>query len=507
MKIKVAIIAVVLLLAASSLGMAVETWTTVGTPNTQNKVTATIHYVDITGKKIIRNFIGTLNNFEIQRDSSNHQLIWIFSRTAFGTYSGMKINVSAIGSGLGVPTGTTTFLATGADPNLYNNVSSIPLTLQLSPNIYMDSGDVKSVLVKGAYSINNVLNSCSPVLHLYVTGLLNVNGSKYPGFITLSTGARNLPSAPGVYSNISSNMTPGPPPLSNGSITANDFSINIPFGNSTTFNVIKHSGAQDSKGNSANLSVGIKSGPWNGTYTLASQDITYKPHPGFSGTDIMYFLLTNDMNDSPVHSIKINVGPAPVAVNAGLDGTLIVEKNSTTPLSIDLGNYLTGWNKNLTYQYHTTNLLQGTLSKIDPNPATQHYHIGYTPMSGFGGIDDFTYNVTATNGWASAPGTVAVRVLPIAFDDHSTVIENTSTTLHLLANDESFGTKKILNVYSSIVVSGVHTNGGNIINNFTSVTYTPPTFTSSTGTVRFAYTMEDSYGQTSTASVTVHTAK
>ena len=523
MKIKVAVIAVVLLLAASTLGMAVETWTSGWT---QNKVTATIHYVDISGKKISRNFIGTYNDFEIDRDDKNHHYIWLYSTNEFGNNSGMQINVNAVGSGLSSPSGATTFLTTGAGPNLskFANTSSFPFSLQLTPDIDMDYSDLKSLIIKGAYTVNNLVGSSSPILHMTATGILTVYGNRYPGFITLSMGQRNLPAMPGVYNNISSTMTPKQPSaLNGGSVVANNLNYSISFGNNTTFNVIKDSGA-NAGGSPAGLQVTIVGSPLNGTAsTPTNQQVKYIPNPGFSGTDDMYYVVSAGPNAvSPKYQIKVNVGPAPVAQDASptrsFKTLLEVEKNSTTPLPISLGSYLLNWNNNLTFQQGIA--VHGTVSPTGQqhsDPTQQNYEVGYTPNPNFSGVDYFTYWVTEniqgnTNTWSSIPGTISVLVLPIAFDDESTIHSRTQSAfgMNLLANDETFAQPtmaKIFHVYSSVRGATITLANSSSITKPNIYYYTNTAFANNTGTDTFAYTMEDSYGQTSTASVTIHLAQ
>ncbi len=529
MKIRIAVISVVLLLAVSSLAMAYEKWTTNWK---NNNVTATIHYVDTSGKRIIRSFVGKLNNFEIDRDNQDHQFVWLFSTnetgfsnntsaSQFTNSSSMIINVNAIGSGLSSPSGMTAILATGAAPNLYKNSTSIPLTLQFTPNIFMSERDVKSVLIKGSYSINNILHSCSPILHLYVTGILTVDGDPYPAFITLSTGAANLPSAMGDYPSISSNTTPGPPPLGSGSVVAAPHTYNLTFGNSTTFNILKDSGATSSGG--TNLLVYIEAIPggtpintigslktFNGTASVTgSQNISYTPKSGFSGNDVMYYYVQSGIYASPVYPITVKVGPAPMAIMPTLE-PVEMEKNSS--MKIDLINgqingqsiepYISNWNKSFTLAAGAP--LHGTLS---PNATPTNPYI-YTPNRDFSGMDYFYFKITKGT-WTSAPGTFAVKVRPIAYDDYTTIHTTNSFGMNLLANDDTFETPtmaKIFRIYSS----GMH--GTVTLNNTSSViipniTYTPNSTPGVFGnyTDTFAYTIKDSAGQTSTALVKIRT--
>ncbi len=520
MKIKIAVIAVVLLLEVSSLCLAYETW---NSGWKQNKITATIHYVDLSGKKITRNFVGTYNDFEIDRDKNNHHYIWLYSTNEFGNNSGMQITVNAVGSGLSNPSGATAFLVTGGDPNLntFANTSSFPLTLQLTPSISMDPSDVKSLLIKGTYTLNNLVGSSSPILHMTATGILTVYGNRYPGFITLSMGQNNIPPAPiGNYTSISSAMSPiQPPALNSGSVVAKNLSYNISFGNNTAFNIIKDSGA-NSGGSAAGLLVtlydnagnkGTSINTLNGSASVnaSTENVAYTPNSGFSGVDNMYYVVSTNPNSvSSKYQVTVTVGPAPVAGDGGLYGTLLVEKNSTTPFSINLGNYLSNWNKNLTYQ--NTDPVKGILSKMDTAPDAQgNFHVGYTPNRNFGGVDYFTYKVTHTNGWVSAPGTIAVKVRPIAYDDYTTIHTTNTLQMNLLANDDTFETPtmtKIFRIYSSGMRGTVTlSNSSSIIS--PNITYTPNSTPGVFGnyTDTFAYTIKDSAGQTSTASVKIRT--
>jgi len=122
--------------------------------------------------------------------------------------------------------------------------------------------------------------------------------------------------------------------------------------------------------------------------------------------------------------------------------------------------------------------------------ATAPGGVRYTPPAGFSGIDTFTY--TVTNGTATSVATVVVTVTPTGVDDSVTTSQNAPVDVLPLANDLCVG----------CAVTGVGTPGnGEATASSDVVTYSPAS--GFTGSDSFSYTLSDSSGNATTATITV----
>jgi VCBS repeat-containing protein len=125
--------------------------------------------------------------------------------------------------------------------------------------------------------------------------------------------------------------------------------------------------------------------------------------------------------------------------------------------------------------------------------------VTYTPDPGFTGTDSFTYTISDGHGGTST-ATVTVTIAnvnnpPAAVDDSATTPQNTAVTIDVLSNDSDPDGD------TPTVYSATHGTHGSVVNNGSSVTYTPDS--GFTGTDSFTYTISDGKGGTDTATVTV----
>ncbi|MEM7133310.1 MAG: Ig-like domain-containing protein [Chloroflexota bacterium] len=124
----------------------------------------------------------------------------------------------------------------------------------------------------------------------------------------------------------------------------------------------------------------------------------------------------------------------------------------------------------------------------------------YTPNVDFAGTEDFIYTVSNASG-ESETANVAVVVTPandapIAADDRFSVVpDSVDNVLDVLANDNDVDGDALTIVLVNQPATGTTAISG------TSILFTPAI--SSTETVTFSYTMEDGYGGSATADVTV----
>jgi Bacterial Ig domain len=137
--------------------------------------------------------------------------------------------------------------------------------------------------------------------------------------------------------------------------------------------------------------------------------------------------------------------------------------------------------------------------------------VTYTPALGFSGMDTFTY--TVFDGTASVTATVTVNViaavnnLPIAVDDTSSVAEDGSVSIDVLANDTDNDSGQGSNVLSVASVSStakggtVTITGDPLIDKATRINYTPKS--NFNGVDTFTYVVSDGRGGIDTGAVNV----
>lgn len=182
-----------------------------------------------------------------------------------------------------------------------------------------------------------------------------------------------------------------------------------------------------------------------------------------------------------------------------------VNTPGATPVSI-------GMTSN-TYDFNTKTAASGGEITIASQPThgivTYNPNTGiavYTPVSGFSGVDTFTYLVTDAQGLKSRLATVSINVgfsarQPTAVDDSGSVVLGSSAAIDVLANDSSpDGTL----VPSSVTIVTPPQFGVVVVNPVTGVaTYTPGgAFQLSDS---FQYDVTDSQGETSNvATVTIN---
>jgi gliding motility-associated-like protein len=134
----------------------------------------------------------------------------------------------------------------------------------------------------------------------------------------------------------------------------------------------------------------------------------------------------------------------------------------------------------------------------------------FTPATNYNGsVPVITYNISDGKG-GTASGTLTITVAsisdpPVAVNDNVTMIQNTSTTINVLANDGfgPDGPSTTAITATSAAHGTVTANNGGTPNNPTDdkIVYTPTT--GYTGSDSFTYTIAASNGLTSTATVTI----
>ncbi|EAQ41505.3 Ig-like domain-containing protein [Polaribacter sp. MED152] len=247
-------------------------------------------------------------------------------------------------------------------------------------------------------------------------------------------------------------------------------------------------------------SIYIETAPSNGTVNvnLQNNSIEYTP-TGNVTTDSFVYGIEDGNGDKTTATVSITINRLP---SGSADALSVFEDSSNNILDvldnddIDLDGF-----GSLTIGANTTE--GGSISLNSDN------EVVYTPVVQFVGEDSFTYTITDGNGDETENITVTINVLavvPEPVNDTFTLNQDSSNnTLNVLVND-SFGTDGAL----SFTISGAtSTENGTVVlndNGTTDVTddfiqFTPkPNYN---GSDSFTYTLEDTNGDSATATVTI----
>jgi hypothetical protein len=234
-------------------------------------------------------------------------------------------------------------------------------------------------------------------------------------------------------------------------------------------------------------------GPANGTVTLSSNGtFTYTPNANFNGTDSFVYTLRDSDGDLSTATVTLNVTSVddlPTAVadifTVNEDVTLV---GSVATNDTGLGDGLGGYNR-------LTGPANGTVTLSSNGTFT------YTPNANFNGTDSFVYTLRDSDGDLST-ATVTLNVtsvddLPTAVADTFTVNEDVTLVGSVATNDTGLGDG--LGGYNRLTGPA---NGTVTLSSNGTFTYTPNA--NFNGTDSFVYTLRDSDGDLSTATVTLN---
>jgi CshA-type fibril repeat protein len=234
------------------------------------------------------------------------------------------------------------------------------------------------------------------------------------------------------------------------------------------------------------LTITKAAGTSHGDASVAADgSVVYAAKAGFSGTDTVVYTVTDASGQSTTATITVVVGPMAMRDTAtATAGSTLTIGAADGVLANDQGTDLT--------------------AKVDRAPAhgTLDLHADgsytYTPAAGFSGPDSFTYTATDGSGGKST-GIVTVTIRPKAQDDRLTTTAGTPlvvTAGSLTGNDSGSG------LTVTAVTDGAHTTV--VLGTDGSITITPAPGTS--GTDSATYTVTDTAGNTSTATVRITVA-
>jgi len=248
----------------------------------------------------------------------------------------------------------------------------------------------------------------------------------------------------------------------------------------------------DSDPDGDNLAVQAVVQPDHGSAVNNGTDVTYIPDPGFNGTDIFTYTLSDGSGGTDTATVIVSVSatnnppaaqPDSVPTEAGSMVAIPVLANDSDPD----GDFL---------------LIESFSQPANGSVLNARTSISYIPDSGFQGVDTFTYTVSDGNGGTSI-ATVTVSVAssnrpPDAQDDNAVGTEGFPTTVLVLLNDSDPEGDPLA------VESVTQAENGKVSTDGIEIAYTPaPGFS---GVDSFLYTVSDGNGGTDTATVFVAVA-
>ncbi|WP_168210865.1 Ig-like domain-containing protein [Persicimonas caeni] len=247
---------------------------------------------------------------------------------------------------------------------------------------------------------------------------------------------------------------------------------------------------QDIEGH--NLTVINVSSPAHGTTSTNGSQIVYTPDTDYHGSDSFTYTIRDLLGGTDTATVALTITPvndAPEAVdNAGtMDEDTIVAIRVLRNDSDPDGDALT-----------LTSV--GTASHGTASIRPSHGDIRYAPDANYHGPESFTYTVGDGNG-GSDTATVSLTITPVndppqAADDSTSLAEDTTASIDVLANDDDVDGDSLSVTNISTPSHGTTTTTGS------NITYTPDA--NYNGADSFIYTVSDGNGGSDTATVTVN---
>jgi hypothetical protein len=237
------------------------------------------------------------------------------------------------------------------------------------------------------------------------------------------------------------------------------------------------------------LSVQSATKPANGSIINNGASITYIPDVDFNGVDSFTYTISDNSGGTGNATVSITVNAVNDVPIAQDDTASTAEDTSVTILV--LSNDADPEDDVLSVE-SVSQPLHGLL-------VFNASSLAYTPDPDFNGVDSFTYTISDGNG-GTATANVSVTVnavndAPIAQNDSDSTNEETAVTISVLTNDTDPDSDTLA------VQSATQPANGSVVNNGTSVTYSPDV--DFNGVDSFTYTLSDGNGGIASANVSV----
>ena len=254
--------------------------------------------------------------------------------------------------------------------------------------------------------------------------------------------------------------------------------------------------ANDSDADGDALTAVQSTGPSNGTLTLnADGSLSYTPIDGFIGQDSFSYVANDGIVNSNEATVTINVAEVNLPPTVDNPGPQTNDEGAAVSLQIvasdpngdTLGYSATGLPPGLSIGAGS-GLISGSVSfdaVTHPDPSAV-YAVTVSVSDGANPAQTVNFDWTVFD----------INRAPVAADDAVTTQVDTPVTVDVLANDSDADGDAL-----TVVSTTVPPNGAAAINADGTVTYTPTT--GFTGTDAFDYTIEDGFGGSATATVTI----
>ncbi|MCK5828267.1 tandem-95 repeat protein, partial [Candidatus Bipolaricaulota bacterium] len=233
--------------------------------------------------------------------------------------------------------------------------------------------------------------------------------------------------------------------------------------------------ANDADPDGDSLSIQSTTQPANGSVVGNGTSITYTPDIDFNGIDSFTYTISDGNGGTATANVSIAVALVndPPVAQSDSDST---SEDTAVTISV-LANDSDPDGDTLSVQSAT----QPSNGSVVNNGTS----VTYIPDVDFHGVDSFTYTVSDNNGGIATANVsitvAAVNDRPVAQDDSASTDEEDSITIPVLAND-SDSDGDALSIQST-----TQPTHGSVVNNGTSVTYTPSA--NFNGSDSFTYTI------------------
>ncbi len=264
--------------------------------------------------------------------------------------------------------------------------------------------------------------------------------------------------------------------------SAQDDAATINQNESVTLNVL----GNDSDPDGDPLTLASVTQPANGTASISGNQVVYTPNPDFFGTDTFSYAAADGGGEVSANVVITILERPPISVTNDQAVTFRTQPVTIDALSNDSGESLT---------------IVAVGTAANGVVTQQGDQLLYTPDRPFVGSDNFTYTVQDSTG-QQAEGLVTVIVdafntAPVAQDDSASTRKNTDVIIDVLANDSDPDGDPL----TIVSVQASTPFGMAMITADQQIKYTP--MAGWWGGDEFTYTVEDGFGGSTTATVTL----
>ena len=245
--------------------------------------------------------------------------------------------------------------------------------------------------------------------------------------------------------------------------------------------------------------LSISSSPSNGTASISGNNVVYTPDPDFTGTDTVSYVVRDQYSANATGTITISVNPVNDPPQTSPGSKNISEDAAPQTVNVVTGNLVTDIDSDSSDLAIVSAQVSAGSGSVDASDQS----FTYTPAKDFNGNAVVTYEISdnhPTNpeivSGSYTFNVAAVNDAPVATEDRYTIDEDEVVTLSPLDNDTDAENDSL-----TILSVGSSANAGTVAKTTTSITYTPPQ--NFVGDDSFTYTIRDTAGATSTATILI----